>query len=173
MKTYLTYILLLLSILSVNAIANPSIANLKVGFTTESEMQTLYQAEETDPSPYSKGKVYIIPAKELGIQKLDKVTAIFDEHEILSAVHLYIHKTHFEYFNDILDKKYKVISEKIPWVGSSHVLYEQDDAVIFLNAPHMNFEMTISYMTVDFFKKRGEIRNAEAERKEQADANLL
>ncbi|WP_299006932.1 hypothetical protein [uncultured Shewanella sp.] len=173
MKNYLTYIALFLSILSVNAIANPSIANLKVGETTEIEMKKLYKAKRAKLSPYSKGNVYSIPAQELGIQKLDKVTAIFDEHEILSAVHLHTHKRNFDYFNDILGQKYRVVSEKIPFVGSSHVLYEQDDAVIFLNAPHMNFEMTISYMTVDFFKKRGEIRNAEAERKKEADANLL
>ena len=48
---------------------------------------------------------------------------------------------------EMLRKKYTLVSKQIPFVGDSSARFSQGASVILLDAPHLSFEMTLSYLS--------------------------
>jgi hypothetical protein len=71
----------------------------------------------------------------------------------------------------MLRKKYKVVSQQIPFVGDAHARLTQGTSVILLDAPHLSFEMTLNYLSTGLltaFEARSAHEKARHE-EEQAD----
>lgn len=70
-----------------------------------------------------------------------------------------------------LSGKYKLVDKQVPFVGNASAKLQQGDSLIEMNAPHLSFEMSVSYMTKSlkqaFTQQAGNERAAKEKR--QAD----
>ena len=120
---------------------------------------------------YSGGKMLQGNGDGLGIEGLSEITFIFDASDKLAAVLMTLPKDSFQKTLSALLGKYKLIDKQVPFVGNASAKLQQGESVIELNAPHMSFEMTVTYMTKGL--KQAFTQQASSERaakeKKQAD----
>lgn len=64
-------------------------------------------------------------------------------------------------------------SQDIPFVGDKSASFKNGKTSIFLDAPHLSFEMTMNYVNNGFWKKYQNIQKEEAEQKKRAEQSLL
>ena len=82
-------------------------------------------------------------------------------------------KDNFESFFESMSKKYKLISKNIPFVGNKQALFQADNCKVKLSAPHMSFEMNISYMTNELELILLEYIKQEEQNKKRSQENAL
>lgn len=120
---------------------------------------------------YSGGAMLKAPGDNLGIENLQTVQFIFDTKDVLVCTQMQMHKgamdANFEAVYQRLAAKYKVVTKQIPFVGDKYVRFRQGDVVIDLEAPHMSFTMTVTYMTTGFVRAYETASRREAEEKER------
>lgn len=96
---------------------------------------------------YSGGKMLQGNGDGLGIEGLSEITFIFDASDKLAGVLMTLPKDSFKPTLKALSAKYKLVESVVPFVGNASAKLQQGESVIELNAPHMSFEMTVTYMT--------------------------
>lgn len=96
---------------------------------------------------YSGGKMLQGNGDGLGIEGLSEITFIFDASEKLAGVLMTLPKDSFKPTLKALSAKYKLVESVVPFVGNASAKLQQGESVIELDAPHMSFEMTVTYMT--------------------------
>lgn len=96
---------------------------------------------------YSGGKMLKSNGDGLGIDGLSELTFVFDSSDKLAAVLMTLPKDSFPKTLSALSSKYKLLDKQVPFVGNASAKLQQGDSVIEINAPHLSFEMTVSYMT--------------------------
>jgi len=119
---------------------------------------------------FSGGPMLVSNGAGLGIDGLQEITFIFDEEEVLQGVLLTLPKRFRPTF-ETLRKKYKVVSQRIPFVGDAHARFSQGASAIILDAPHLSFEMSLHYLSdrlLATFESRS-ARDQARHEKEQAD----
>ncbi len=89
------------------------------------------------------------------IDDLQDVQFIFDQNERLQCVIMRfpkgdIKKENFDKIKNIMDRKYKLVQQQIPYVGDKYARYEFNDMIVELNAPHLSFTMEVTYSTKAF-----------------------
>lgn len=102
---------------------------------------------------YSKGPMFKAQGRAFDIEGLQDVWFVFDEREALVAVQMTMAKSGFERVYQNLAGKYRLVSKDTPFVGNKSACFQQGDIVIELEAPHMSFEMTVTYKTTGFEKQ--------------------
>lgn len=166
-------LLLVAFLFSSPAIADPTIFDMEPGKTTESELSNMYNATPTGINKYSDGSMYAIPTSAINFEGLRNVTAIFDTDNTLVAVLTEFHKNKFNYLYETLNKKYQRISQTIPHVGNKKAEYRDGGTIITLDAPHMSFQMSMSYARAGFIDKFKQKNAAEKRQKQQSEASKL
>lgn len=147
--------------------ANPAPFGLEIHKTTLKEAQEKYTLVKKGISYYSGGPMYLIEKDELKIDGLNKVTLIFSKD---TKVLLYVCAEFGNYkFNSLyknLSKKYKLLDEEIPRLGNKFAKFENDQTFIKLDAPHMSFELEVTYIYKEFDKYI-----TERDKKDKAEKN--
>lgn len=170
MKKILAIVVLLFATFS---FGNPSIFQMEIGKTTESEMRSLYESDDIGVNKYTSGNMYSIPPEQIEFDGLKKVTIIFDKEEKLVGVIAIFHKSKFDYLYKILNSKYKLTYEDLPFVGSKIAKFKENDTQIFLEAPHLSFDMIMNYIHDDFEKNFQQQNKAEKQAKTKSEASQL
>lgn len=120
----------------------------------ESGMKGRASLRPEGTNQYSRGPMLSAPGRGLGIDNLSQVTFIFDDKDVLAAVLMSFRKDPLgESFNRLyehLAAKYPVVSKNVPFVGDKYVRFKKGDVLIDLEAPHLSFTMTATYMTTAF-----------------------
>lgn len=153
------------------AFADPTIFNMELGKTTESQLKSMYDVQHTGTNKYSNGNMYSVPPSVINFDGLQKVTTIFDSKGVLVAVLTTLPKSKFDQLNKALDGKYKRINQDIPFVGNKSATYRNGGTEIFLDAPHMSFEMSMEYIRDDFmrtFKQQSEVERRQKQQNEES-----
>ena len=79
---------------------------------------------------------------------------IFDDTDKLLGVILKLPKHQFDTILGLIESKYpNIIEKQIPLVGDKFVKIEVGNSLIFIEAPHMDFSMTITYVTKHILEK--------------------
>lgn len=117
---------------------------------------------------YSRGPIFKAQGRAFDIEGLQDVWFVFDEREALVAVQMTMAKSGFERVHQNLASKYRLVRKDTPFVGNKSARFQQGDIVIELEAPHMSFEMTVTYETTGF-KKQAEagIRQESAQKQKR------
>lgn len=170
MKKILTIAVLLFATF---AFGNPAIFQMEIGKTTESEMRSLYKSKHTGVNKFTLGNMYSISPEQIEFDGLKDITVIFDNEEILVGVLTIFGKHKFDYLYKILNSKYKLTYEDIPFVGSKVAEFKENDTQIFLEAPHLNFDMSMNYLHNDLMIKYEQQSKAEKQTKEKNEALQL
>lgn len=164
---------LLLTVFSHTALADPTAFGLTLGASSEAEMNAQYQVEHLGVNRYSDGNSYRIPAHQVAFDGLKELTAIFDEQGTLTALLATFHKNRFDYLNQVIGEKYHRVSQQIPFVGNKKATFRDGGSDIIIDAPHMSFELTLSYLRDEFnttFNQR--TQQDQRQRREQEASQL-
>ncbi len=128
---------------------------LAIGTAALKQVKAKYVAHDlkrTGTNAYSNGPMFKLNGKGLGIEGLQAALFIFDKHKTLTAVQLTLHRDRFDKVMGHLQRKYKLVSQAIPFVGNKSARFTHGETVIELDAPHLSFKMTATYMTIAFEK---------------------
>ena len=166
-------IVLAISLFSSVAFADPTIFNMELGKTTESQLKSLYNIQHTGTNKYSNGNMYSVPTSAINFDGLQEVTTIFDTKGVLVAVLTTLPKSKFDYLNQMLGGKYKRVSQNIPFVGNKSATYRDGATEITLEAPHMSFEMSMNYIRDDLRRAFNQQSEAEKQQKQKNEASQL
>jgi hypothetical protein len=167
-------ILALTAALTTTAVeADPTVFGLTLGKTTESEFVKQYPANLLGTNTYSNGHVYEVAPANIDFADLRKATVTFDDKGLLVVVSTTFAQGKFDYLNQTLGKKYKLVEKKVPFVGDKDVTYKDGNSKIQLVSPHMSFEMSLVYFTLEFERNYLKIAREEKSRKMAKEASQL
>lgn len=154
--------------------AGTQVLGVEIGVTTADQLQRSIGSRialtAQGTNKYSGGPMLGSSGAGYGIDGLNEVTYIFDTQGKLSAVLMEMGKHRFDAVYKAVSAKYKVVSQKRPFVGNQYARFEPGDAVIEIDAPHMSFEMGVRYVRNDLMKKFRSQSKAEADAKETSEA---
>ncbi len=173
MKTTLSAILFTLGSLSTSVQADPTVFGLTLGKTTSSELTALHSAELVGINAYSDGPAYEVSTNTIDFDGLQELTVIFNRDGILEAVLAKLPKDRFKDLNAMLGKKYKRVSQNVPFVGNASARFRDGKTDIVLDAPHLSFTLSLSYLRDSFMKSFKEKSKAQEEAKRTGEASQL
>ena len=140
---------------------------------TEKELKAKYNVSHTGTNKYSSGNMYSVPTSSIDFQGLKEVTTIFSTSGKLVAVLTTLPKSKFDYLNQALSGKYKLVNQQIPFVGNKSATYRDGSTEITLEAPHMSFDMSMNYINDDLMRAYKQQSEAEARQKQKSEASQL
>lgn len=159
--------------LSFTANADPAPFGLEIGKATVNDVKKKYKSEYTGNNKYSHGDMYSLDINEIGIDGLQSATAIFDKRKKLVAILTKFPKLKFDYLFSTMNQKYKVSSKNIPFVGNKSANFKNGKTTIFLDAPHLSFEMTMNYVNNDFWQTYQNMQRKEVQDQKNVEQSKL
>ncbi|MEZ9144849.1 hypothetical protein AB4138_10485 [Vibrio sp. 10N.286.52.C3] len=153
--------------------ANPTVFGLTIGETTVEQLKSKYNVSHQGINKYSQGDMYQIPRNQIQFEGINDVTVIFSRSNKLIAVLTELPKNKFDYLNGTLGKKYQLVNQKIPFVGNKSATYKDGETEITLEAPHMNFQLSMNYIHSDLLKAFNVQSKQEEKKKQQQESSML
>ena len=153
--------------------AAPAPFGLEIGKATVRDLKAAYPVQSAGTNTYSGGEMYRIDASRIDFEGLQGVLAIFGKDGTLQAVTATLDKNRFDAVNQGLAGKYKSVSKKLPFVGDKRVVYVDGQTEIELDAPHMSFEMVMTYATKSLIKAFRSQSSQAAQQKKRNEASQL
>lgn len=159
----------------------PAPLGFELGTTTVDALKTTVGRTaapvERGLSAYSGGKIIEVPPGAFDVEGLKAATFIFDVKEHLAAVELRFGKgfgnANTTKLADTLGLKYRQVERSIPRAGNASARYVGGDAVVVLDAPHLMFDCTVTYMTTAFEKAYQQAESKARRDKERATRETL
>ncbi|OOE49069.1 hypothetical protein BZG12_16260 [Salinivibrio kushneri] len=146
---------------------------MELGAMKEKDLKAKYNVTHTGTNKYSSGNMYSIPVSSIDFQGLKEVTTIFSSDGKLVGVLTTLPKNKFDYLNKALSGKYKLVNQKIPFVGNKAATYRDGATEITLEAPHMSFDMSMNYINDELMRAFKQQSEAEARQKQKNEASQL
>lgn len=155
---------------SPSAIAGTQVLGAEIGVTTSEQLRRTLSSntaiQDRGVNQYSGGRMLATDGSSYDIQGLSAVLYIFDAQGKLAGVIMDMDKERFASIYQLLRQKYKVRSERRPFVGDQYARFKPADATIELDAPHLSFTMKVRYLRNDLLQKfNADISEEEAEKK--------
>ncbi|HHR5860552.1 TPA: hypothetical protein ACS70L_003320 [Providencia alcalifaciens] len=122
-----------------------------IGLTINQDTKRTVSEKYTIKNNESQWRWDLIPS-EILIDEIKKADISFDG-ETLKGVWLTLPKDKFGFFYEILRSKYPLDDESIPFVGDKYAIFEKDNVLIWIQAKHMSFDMSVVYMDKKFKEK--------------------
>lgn len=181
MKTIIAILFLTFSLIPVLASASEAaqVLGYTFGASTHAEVESSLRERGGQPldrgiSAHANGPMLRAGTpRNLGIEGLQDALMIFNERRILTAAQLKLPKHRYDAIVAALKAKYPLLREQRPHVGNRAAEFRSGDVLITVDAPHMSFDMTVSYRTFEFQRAMDEAARSEAEQKRQNDLNQL
>ncbi|MBI1928181.1 hypothetical protein HYR99_28540 [Candidatus Poribacteria bacterium] len=138
--------------------AQVAVLGFKIGVSTASQVKTQLakqtRIEDAGINKYTGGPQFKTDGEGYDIETLTKVFYIFDEKEKLAGVLMTMSKNRFDDIFDVLSgKKYEVIVKERPFVGNMYARFKAKGVTIEMDAPHLGFTMSVSYLRDDLYQK--------------------
>ncbi len=170
MKTALVTSLLVMTA----AHAEPKPFGLELGKATETQFKQKFpSADLTGISAYTGGKMYKVPSYDLPLKGVQSDIFIFTKDHKLAAVNAVLSKSQFDSLYRALQRKYRLVNSRIPFVGNKSATFQDGKGLVELDAPHMSFEMNLTYLTKEFKQKmQAEQRRKAEEKRRQTESAL-
>lgn len=145
MKTFITLILML----PLLALADTGPFGTVIGKTTLAELRSITGSssplQSVGENAWNGGPMYVAQGSGFGIAGLLQVTFIFDTRDRLAAAVLTLDKRRYPEIKQVLASEYRLVSDQAPFVGNQESRFRQGPVTITAAAPHMSFEMTVTY----------------------------
>lgn len=156
----------LLFLAATTVFAEPAPFGLEIGKATVADAEKMYRIEKirTNEDNFS-GVIsgYKVAVNQVNFDGLKELKIGFNKIGVLKLVYAKLPKSQFKSLHESLSKKYKVVSQEIPFVGNSAVQYVNGSTVVLLDAPHLSFDMSMIYIPKDML-------SVAIEHKEEKDA---
>lgn len=156
-----------------NAFAEPTPFGMEINSSTYEEVKQKYLGRDAGVNRYSQGKMYDIDCSQMDVDGIKSVRAIFHKNDKLLALITKFNKSQYNSLMDSLITKYKLISKEDAFVGNKSAKFKSDNTIINLEAPHMSFDLALSYIHDDFEKMYLNMVKLEEEQKRKGQTNAL
>lgn len=150
--------------------AEPAPFGLEINKSTYEEVKQKYSGVDLGINKYSMGKMYDIDSRQLNIEGIKTVCAIFSKEDKLLALVTTFSKFEYASLLASLSQKYKLISKQDAFVGDKFARFQEDNTIIEIEAPHMSFDLTLNYLHNDLNKL---ILNQSRQEEEQKKAQQI
>ncbi|HHR5971939.1 TPA: hypothetical protein ACS71W_003500 [Providencia alcalifaciens] len=157
---------LLMLFVSFFTFADVSVIGITINQDTKEDIEKKYVIENKD------GAVWELKRSEIPIEGIKKAEVIFQDKHV-KGVWLVVNKYRFDYFFDALKSKYKLIKKDIPFVGDQYAQFEKENVLIWIDAPHMGFNMDVVYMDKKYKKELDIYRNKMKQEKKNRELEQL
>jgi hypothetical protein len=108
------------------------------------------------PNKFTGGKMLFFTGNDIGMEDVKEGHFIFNKDDILVALRFTMPKgksskygggrmANFHEMRDAFAKNYELVSEEIPFVGNSSAKFYGRNCNIFIDSPHLDFDMSIYY----------------------------
>lgn len=158
--------ILLMLFVSFFTYAEVSVIGITINQDTKEDIEKNYIIENKD------GAVWGLKRSEIPIEGIKKAEVIFQDDHV-KGVWLVVEKHRFNYFFDALKSKYKLIKKDTPFVGNQYARFEKEDVLIWIDAPHMSFNMDVVYMDKKYKKELDAYRNKMKQEKKNRELEQL
>ena len=155
------------------AFADPAPFGLEIGNTTIEDVKQKYNTKRTGINKYSHGEMHALDVSKIEFDGLQSAELIFSQDGKLLAVLTKLTKKKFDYLFDGLSRRYKLISKKIPFVGSKSAKFLDGNTEITLDAPHLSFQMKMNYINMELLKQYESQSDEEQQRKQSREMDQL
>lgn len=160
--------------------ADPAPLGLEIGKATIKEAKEKYKLSYVGINQYTEGEMYNVDAYQIEMKYLKNCSLIFDKNSKLVAVLMTFSKSgsgrnnpEFQYYFNLLKERYKLVRSDIPFVGDSYARFVDGNTEIILEAPHLSFTMTLTYIKKDTLNSMNEqIKREKSEEKSKTKKNL-
>ncbi len=157
-----------------NVTADPAPFGLEIGKATIKDVKKKYKALHTGENKYTGGDMYSLDTSIIGIEGLQSATAIFDKKYRLVAMLTTFPKSKFQFlFDTMRQKKYKLAKKNIPFVGNKTAQFKNGKTTVYLDAPHLSFEMSLNYIDDQTYKEFQKAQRQENQQKKRTDQSKL
>ena len=124
----------------------------------------LTKLENSGINLYSGGPMLVSNGEGVGLDGLTELLFIFDKDDVLSAVMMTLPKNPTDVFGKLAGK-YQVVENRIDkFMNYGTAKLAKGDTIVKIEAAHLSFEMSVTYMTKQF---ASEFARQSAEAKEQ------
>lgn len=158
---------------SFSAWAGTTAFGLELRKSTLEEAQQRFGGQASGINKFSNGPMLEVSPAKVNFEGLSELTLIFGEDKKLVAILATMEKHRFDAVHNMLKGKYKVSQSKLPFVGNKSVTYGSGEDEVELNAPHMSFDMTLTYYTRQFLKSYRSVTTKESKQKSNSEASQL
>ncbi|MFN3599163.1 MAG: hypothetical protein ACK4VK_05450 [Aquificaceae bacterium] len=160
--------------------ADPAPLGLEIGKATIKEAKERYRLTYLGINKYTQGEMYKVDVSELDMKYIRECTLLFDKNGKLVAVVMSFSKSgsgrrtpEFEYYYKLLREKYSLVESRIPFVGDTYARFVDGGTEILLEAPHLSFTMTLTYIKKDVLKSIKEQMQKESMEERQKSKQKL
>lgn len=157
MKKIIRLLLAASLLISGLAHAGTKALGFEIGVSTVDQVRSVMVKQtrvmDAGENKYSAGPMLKTDGTGYDIQGLNSVVYIFDPQQKLLGVVMGMNKNRFDVVFKMLADKYKVVAQERPFVGDRYARFKTQDATIQIEAPHLSFDMDVSYLRDDLLKK--------------------
>jgi hypothetical protein len=157
MKHFIMSALCAIMLASSPAMAGTPVLGAEIGVTTVEQLRQALskntQVQDQGLNRYSGGQMLRTDGASYEIEGLSEVLYIFDTHGKLAGVLMEMEKSRFASVYQFIGQKYKVSSERRPFVGDQYARFKSSDATIEIDAPHLSFKMEVRYLRNDLLQR--------------------
>lgn len=168
---------LIFAVLPRLALAEAAPFGLTIGTATlqdvKRELAPRTRLENAGVNKWTYGPMLKSDGTGLGIEGLQSAYFIFTPEEKLIGVLLTLPKDRYASVKNSLRSKYKLISAQEPFVGNQLAKFRDGKVTIEASAPHMSFEMELSYTHENLRSLRDRKSQIEAAQKQRAERSNL
>lgn len=147
---------------------------MEIGQTTLAQAQSSLpnaRWKETGVNKWNGGKMYEISPDATGVDGLQSLTAIFSPEGRLVGLLMTLDKGRLRDVLQALRARYKVEAENVPFVGDASARFRSGNTLALVEAPHLSFSMTVSYLTDDFYRLYQKSSSEEESRRKREQAS--
>ncbi len=166
-------IAILLFLAATTVFADPAPFGLEIGNASLADAEQMYRLDNAGINRYSLGHMYKVTVNQVNFEGLKELLLDFNEKGVLTTVTATLPKSQFKSLHQSLAKKYKVISQEIPFVGDSFTEYLNGSTKVLLDAPHLSFDMRLTYITKETFDVIATKLKVEAAAKKKSQEDKL
>lgn len=156
------------------AYAGTQVLGFEIGVSTIDQVKSSLAKQtkviDSGTNKFTAGPMLKTDGSSYEIEGLNEVHYIFDDQKKLTGVIMNMDKTRFDSVFQALSGKYKVSSQQRPFVGNQFARFKTQDSVIEMDAPHLGFQMEVSYIRNDLMQKYNFQTASEAEAKKKREA---
>lgn len=173
MKTFMTSVFAFLIMLTINSYAAPAPFGLEMGKATISDAKARYALESHGKNPISQGENFDVVTKNIDFDGLQKLNITFDKEGKLVSLSATLSKGRFDDVVASMRRKYKLVKSEIPFVGNKSAEFQDGNTVIFIEAPHLSFSMTLMYIQTGFLEQVKQSINKDKQEKQKRENSQL
>ena len=153
--------------------SEPSPFGITINESTLADIKQKYSIKDAGINKYSEGEMYDLDPKQIKFDGVQSAKIIMSKDNKILALLTEMNKKNYDRLFSMLSKKYKLVSNKNPFVGDKEAEFIDGDTKITLIAKHMDFQMHLQYVHKDFDDFVAEACLKERAEKEKNEAGEL